>query len=166
MNKKGFTLIELLIVIAIIGILATVVMSSLNTARTKGTDAAIKSNLTNLRSQASIWYDDNGSLYATSGNEFASSTCPTALSTGNLLEDTKFYTGVSEAYAKAGGEAFSRCVVTESAWAVAVQLKTSDGDTAPGFDSWCVDSIGSSRAYAYAGGETIADAIDVADACK
>lgn len=58
--KRGFTLIELLVVIAIIGILASVVLASLNSARDKGTDAANKSNLNNIRAQAEIVYDDDG----------------------------------------------------------------------------------------------------------
>lgn len=60
MNKKGFTLIELLVVIAIIGILSSVVLASLNTARDKGSDAAIKANLANIRAQAELFYDTNG----------------------------------------------------------------------------------------------------------
>lgn len=58
--RKGFTLIELLVVIAIIGILSSVVLASLNSARSKGTDAAIKSNLANARAQAEIYYDIKG----------------------------------------------------------------------------------------------------------
>lgn len=39
MNKKGFTLIELLVVIAIIGLLSTIAVVALNSARTKSRDA-------------------------------------------------------------------------------------------------------------------------------
>lgn len=62
-TKQGFTLIELLVVIAIIGILSSVVLASLNTARDKGSDSAIKANLSNARAQAELFYDDNNNDY-------------------------------------------------------------------------------------------------------
>jgi prepilin-type N-terminal cleavage/methylation domain-containing protein len=57
MSRKGFTLIELLVVISIIGLLSSVVLASLNSARTKGSIAAIKGNLRNMIAAAELSYD-------------------------------------------------------------------------------------------------------------
>lgn len=93
--QRGFTLIELLVVIAIIGILASVVLASLNSARDKGTDAANKSNLNNIRAQAELVYDDDGD-YA------------------NVCADAN----VSQAVSAAGAS----CADDADAWAAAVDL--------------------------------------------
>lgn len=59
--KKGFTLIELLVSIAIIGILASVVVASVNGARTKANVAALKSQLKFFITQSALVYQDYNS---------------------------------------------------------------------------------------------------------
>lgn len=58
-NKKGFTLIELLVVIAIIGILAGIVLTSLDTARKKGRDARRIADINQLKLALELYYDTN-----------------------------------------------------------------------------------------------------------
>lgn len=56
--KKGFTLIEILIVIAILGILATVGLTSFQTTQMRGRDAQRKSDLKQLGNAVELYYQD------------------------------------------------------------------------------------------------------------
>lgn len=60
MKNKAFTLIELLVVIAIIGILAGVVIASLNSARAKARDARRLADMKTLQTAINAFYLDNG----------------------------------------------------------------------------------------------------------
>ncbi len=73
-SKKAFTLIELLVVIAIIGILSSIVLASLNTARTKSRDTTRKAQLRQMVIAFNAYYADNGFLPGNSSGYCASFT--------------------------------------------------------------------------------------------
>jgi len=56
MNKKGFTLIELLVVIAIIGLLSTLAVVALGSARQKARDAKRLSDLRSVQNGLEMYY--------------------------------------------------------------------------------------------------------------
>ncbi len=58
MNKKGFTLIELLVVIAIIGLLSTLAVVALSSARTKARDSKRLSDLKQVQTALELYYTD------------------------------------------------------------------------------------------------------------
>lgn len=129
--RRGFTLIELLVVIAIIGILSSVVLVSLNSARSRGQDAAIKANLSGVRTQAELYYDSQspttyvgmcGDVNIVSQINGAKSAAGVAGATNDTLNI-------------AGSAGTATCHATGGSWAVEIPLR------AGGF--WCVDGNGS-----------------------
>ncbi len=55
--KSGFTLIELLIVIAIIGVLSSIVLTNINSARAKSRDAKVKQEFNSVKTALTLYYD-------------------------------------------------------------------------------------------------------------
>lgn len=130
-HSSGFTLIELLVVIGIIGILSAVVLASLNTARFKGNDAAIQSDLATIQTQAEIYYGGTGgSTYGPDGN---------ALCTAGVFSDGTITKAIAGAVAANGGTALT-CNSSKTAYAVSSKMSTQR--TSGTNDYWCVDSTG------------------------
>lgn len=126
-KSKGFTLIELLVVIAIIGILAALVLVALGNARAKANDARIKSNVSQLRTLAEVYYDSHDASYAgldgclTSAADDCASVSAQMVS---LADDTEL----------ANGSAAPTIVAAADSFCISAALKTA-GVT-------CVDSTG------------------------
>ncbi len=67
-NRKGFTLIELLVVIAIIGILSTIAVIALQSARGKSRDAKRIADVKQIQTALEMYYSDQVAYPTTSGD--------------------------------------------------------------------------------------------------
>ncbi|MFY9462858.1 MAG: prepilin-type N-terminal cleavage/methylation domain-containing protein [Candidatus Sungiibacteriota bacterium] len=73
----GFTLIELLVVISIIGLLSSIVLTSVNSARAKARDARRIADLKQIQTALEFYYDTNGQYpLGSQGSGVWSAACP------------------------------------------------------------------------------------------
>lgn len=145
-KSRGFTLIELLVVIAIIGILSAVVLASLNTARSKGNDAAVMSDLDGIRTQAAIYNTTNGN-YGT--NAALVSDCTAAGAASTVIADTTIQNQIAGALkANNNGTITCNVAIKGAAYAVSAALVATPGTY------FCVDSTGVSTTTESALGAT------------
>ncbi len=129
--KKAFTLIELLVVIAIIGILAAMVLVSLNSARSKAKDTRVISGLTQIRTQ--LESDNTANTFAITAAD------PTVLSPAVADLTGNYKTVVTDILANVptGGNYYQALNATT----YVIEAKTSTG-------YYCIDSAGTSKALA------------------
>ena len=140
----GFTLIELLVVIAIIGILSSVVLASLNTARSKGADAAIKSQMEQMRVQAELYYSNhNGYSTVSSFGDDDKTGCTTDANASQTVFNTTDGIGnlTLSALGNLSSGARPLCRASTASWALAMPLHNPTGSNT----GWCVDSSGASK---------------------
>lgn len=124
-KNRGFTLIELLVVIAIIGILASIVLVSLSGARNRAKDTRIISEMSQIRSLAELFYNEqNPNTYS------------------GVEGDTR-YTKISADITSQGG-ALSQ-VVGANDYCAYSTLVTQSGGAAQWY---CVDSTGTATTTA------------------
>ncbi len=118
-------------IIAIIGILASVVLASLNVTRMKGSDALVKSILSSMRAEAEIIYNANSNSYAT------------------VCTDPQ----IANSFTGAETEAKTKvlCNATATAYAAYLPLKNPT-ETNTG---WCIDSTGVSGESVALGNATV-----------
>jgi prepilin-type N-terminal cleavage/methylation domain-containing protein len=84
-TKKGFTLVELLVVIAIIGLLSTIAIVSLGSARAKARDATRIANMKQFATALEQYYADKGEYpeaLAATGTALGGATATELSSTG------------------------------------------------------------------------------------
>ena len=136
-NLRGFTLIELLVVIAIIGILSSVVLASLNTARSKGNDAKRFSDLHQIATALELYRNSNTAYPAHDGATQVDNSLNTVLAPTYMPK-------VPTDPTKTGGNGYRYCTDGQ-AYAMLAQPQSTN--------NWCsitmgVDPCGWSAAYA------------------
>ena len=160
--QKGFTLIETLVVIAIIGILATIIITSLGNAKTKAAETKVEAQLSQMRQQGQLFLTENHSygsantidptVYTTVDDPIYRCGAAGGGSIGPLFDDPttlglpdnlyKFIALVPPAYTTfcytdpSGGG-----MGQATAWAVTAEAPTAE------HISWCVDSAGNMKSY-------------------
>ncbi|MFZ2523483.1 MAG: prepilin-type N-terminal cleavage/methylation domain-containing protein [Minisyncoccia bacterium] len=143
--NKAYTLVELLVVVAIIGVLSSIVITSANQSRAKGIDAAVKTNLVNAKLQAEVYFIKNGESF----NNGTSNICASDFAQDGTTKSIKNYliTAIeafgstsytySTALFTASTATRAACHATANKWAMESPLKTGG--------NWCVDSAGTSK---------------------
>jgi prepilin-type N-terminal cleavage/methylation domain-containing protein len=140
--SKGFSLVELLVVIAIIGILSSVVLSSLTSARTAAFDQKVKSQLSNIRSAAEIYWGSHAN-YGPSTNSCTSTTgmfadVPSGLSA--LSVSANYPVGENTIVCNSNGSAYAvqdNLAATGTYWCIDSQPTTKQESAPLGTSTMC-----------------------------
>jgi|SRR3989344_1550170 len=149
-RRAGFTLIEILVVIAIIGVLASIIIVSLTTTTKKANNAKVKAQLEQVRNAAQIYYTSNlhFSPEGANPNSCDDSDDPTMFddtaSNMDFLVKSSNYPSNTSITCRSNADNNSDA----DEYAVSATLVGGDGGAPANADNWCIDSTGFSGAIA------------------
>ncbi len=131
MKKEGFTLIEMLVVVAVIGLLSSVLLTALGPAKDKAKDSRIIQEMNQVRSLAETMYN---------GTYTSLETLPSPSVQNENLRD------LSEDITAQGGELhIIKSPVPSTTYVAYSRLNITVGDPAvPQVQFYCIDSSGRS----------------------
>lgn len=123
-HKIGFSIVELIVVIAIISLLSAIGFSQVQSARDKGTNSAIKSDMASARTEAEIFFNENNGSYS------------------NMCWNTPVHVFLDGASLKAVGHSLNdRCYADSDSYVATAPLKMQEGNSR----YWCIDSAKKSK---------------------
>ncbi len=129
-KNKGFTLIELLVVISMIGLLSSIVLASLSTARVRAADTAIKADLKGIATSAEVEASNMNGRYNTTGIAVTSSTCSTLGTSNTILQNPNIQSAMKHIKATNGGQDVSCNISADGAtYSMTSPLSVNTGDS-------------------------------------